>query len=378
MVFETFSANIGSSSNITTLNDETLITQVRGDANYKIITFSHDYQTTHSKAYIQFSFNGQVGEITFQISYYGSSYNNSLLNFLFYSLVVAGKQGTAFNHALFDVDDVQLKKQILYFEDVNLNENKIKGLAAPSEDKDGANKKYVDDKIKAIPAVDTSDLLKLNGSGAMTGNLQMGDHTITGRGDLKRLINEVASESLSRTDNGDKMEVNLNMNNNKINNLADPITGTDALNRKFGNRKYLKVDGSNEMKGNLDMNSSSIINLKDPLPSNSHYAATINFVNKTVSDNNATISTLIDSKINEVEDLNIKCAKQENVFSFVMDDDLFKEDDSDISKVGKVNKDFYDIDKETYQFNISYDGNIGYYSTRLGIDLKPLDLGEYT
>ena len=36
------------------------------------------------------------------------------------------------------------------------------------------------------------------------------------RGDLKREINQVASESLSRTDNGDKMEVNLNMNNNKI------------------------------------------------------------------------------------------------------------------------------------------------------------------
>ena len=87
---------------------------------------------------------------------------------------------------------------------------------------------------------------------------------------------------------------------------------------------------------------------------------------------------MIDSKINEVEDLNIKSAKHENVFSFVMDDDLFKEDDSDIRKVGKVNRDFYDIHKETYQFNISYDGNIGYYRTRLGIDLKPLDLGEYT
>ena len=87
---------------------------------------------------------------------------------------------------------------------------------------------------------------------------------------------------------------------------------------------------------------------------------------------------MIDSKIDQVEDLNIKAAKQENVFSFVVDDDLFKEDDSDITKVGKVQKDFYDIHKETYQFNINYDSSIGYYSTRLGIDLKPLDLGEYT
>ena len=132
------------------------------------------------------------------------------------------------------------------------------------------------------------------------------------------------------------------------------------------------------MEDPIDMGNYFITNVKDPLSINSHYATTVNFVNKTVSNNNATISKLIDSKINEVEDLNIKSAKQENVFSFVMDDDLFKEDDSDITKVGKVNKDFYDIHKETYQFNINLDGNIGYYSTRLGIDLKPLDLGEYT
>jgi len=61
-----------------------------------------------------------------------------------------------------------------------------------------------------------------------------------------------------------------------------------------------------------------------------------------------------------------------------MDDDLFKEDDSDITKVGKVDKDFYNPHKETYQFDISYESNIGYYSTRVGIDLKALDLGEFT
>jgi len=44
---------------------------------------------------------------------------------------------------------------------------------------------------------------------------------------------------------------------------------------------------------------------------------------------------------------------EENVFSFVMDDDLFKEDDSDITKVGKDDKDFYKIQKETYQFNVN-------------------------
>ena len=405
VVFETFSGtSFLSPSNITQLNNETLLQQVHGDVNFKIITFSHDYQTTHSKAYIQFSSNGQAGEITFQIRYYGSSYNNSLLYFFFYSRVILGKIGTYFDHALLDVDDVQYKNQILYFEDVNINDNKLKGLAAPSEDKDGANKKYVDDQIKAIPAVDTSDLLKLDGSRAMTGNLQMGDHTITGIRSSSAdnaALTVGASKSLYLPISGIRgMQGNLNMGGQSIVNLrpfveidsAQPAQDNQVIN--FGyfhtQRGYLKrlinevaSDALNRkspdpMLAPIDMGNNFITNVKDPLPTNSNYAVTVNFVNRTVSDNNTTISTLIDSKINEVEDLNIKAAKQENVFSFIMDDDLFKEDDSDIKKIGKVNKDFYDIHKETYQFNINYDSSIGYYSTRLGIDLKPLDLGEYT
>ena len=126
------------------------------------------------------------------------------------------------------------------------------------------------------------------------------------------------------------------------------------------------------------MGDNFITNVKDPKPANSQYAAPVNFVNKTISDNNTAIITLIDSKIKESEDLNIKGNNEENVFSFVMDDDLFKEDDSDITKVGTVDKDFYNIHKETYQFNINYDSNIGYYSTRTGIDLETLPLSEFT
>ena len=112
-VFETFSATIPSFSNITILNNETLTQQTDGDNNYRIITFSDDYQTTHTKAFMQFSSNGQAGDITFQIRYYGSSYDYSSLRFLFYSRVIAGRVGTSFDHTIFDVDDIQLK--IIFF-----------------------------------------------------------------------------------------------------------------------------------------------------------------------------------------------------------------------------------------------------------------------
>ena len=124
----------------------------------------------------------------------------------------------------------------------------------------------------------------------------------------------------------------------------------------IGSESLSRTDATDKMEVDLNMNSRNIKNLKDPGPSNSQYAATVNFANKTVSDNNTTISFLIDKKIEESEDLNIKGNNEENVFSFVMEKDLFKEDDSDITNVGKVD----------------------YFSTRLGIDLKALDLGEYT
>ena len=60
------------------------------------------------------------------------------------------------------------------------------------------------------------------------------------------------------------------------------------------------------MDGNLDMNENNIIGLKDPLPSNSQYAASVNFVNKSISDSNANVSKIIDSKIKEAEKFSIK------------------------------------------------------------------------
>ena len=132
------------------------------------------------------------------------------------------------------------------------------------------------------------------------------------------------------------------------------------------------------MEDDIDMANHSIIRLKDPKSSDSFHASNVNYVNRTISDNNAVINTLITDKISESEALNIKANRQDNEFSFVMDDDLFREDDDDITKVGKIDKDFYQIKKETYHFKIKYDSAIGYYSTRLTIDLKSLDLGEYT
>ena len=72
----------------------------------------------------------------------------------------------------------------------------------------------------------------------------------------------------------------------------------------------------------------------------------------------------------ESEEALIRAARRENVFERVMENDLFKEDGSDIHRVGSVNKDYHKVNKKTYLFRIDYDSQIGYYSTRLSIDLR--------
>ena len=63
-----------------------------------------------------------------------------------------------------------------------------------------------------------------------------------------------------------------------------------------------------------------------------------------------------------------------------MDDDEFKEDDDDIHKIGVENKDFHNINKKTYKFEIDYDPDEGdgEYSSRLSIDVVFLPTGSYT
>ena len=379
VVFELFSGISGISGisgSVTQLNNETLFQQVHGDDNYKIITFSHDYQTTHSKAFIQFTSNGQAGEITFQIRYYGPSYNNSTLNFLFFSRVLAGRVGTAFDDALFDVDDVQLTNQILYFEDVNLNGNKIKNIAHPTEDEDGANKKYVDDEIAKLPHSDNGTL-KLDGSRAMAGNLDMANHKIINAAvptededgaNKKYVDDEIAKLPHSDTgtlklDGSRTMTGNLNMGHYTITGIKSSSADNAALTVGGAKATYLPLSGNRAMQGTLDLSGNSIINIKDPNPSDNDHATSVNFVNKTI-DNRLKYS--------------VQSSDTSNAFQYVMDDPAGQfYDEDDIKGIKKTNKDYHKINKETYEMQLVLDSS-GYYSSRLGINMYTLPNGEYS
>ena len=515
-IFEIFTVNLLAGDYI---KDETLISQVYGDDHYNIITFSHQrIDNSYTKAYIQFSSDGQAGQIIFQIRYYGSQYDKNI-RFIFHTRVVSGKQSTSFNHNIFNVSDVDDNHEILYFENLNLNSNKINGLGDPVDDA-AVNKKYVDGEntkqniaINHNSQIIGNSLFHLDGSKKMTADLDMDGHNILSVKnltdhkvddaysdivkDLKSVVNkeylnqnflkikrndydlnqrviknsaphddrsydnntlvskafvdaEIAKLpkpdiDVLKLDGSKAMQGNLYMNNNEIKNLKDPVNDQDAGTKKYIDAEIsklpkpdtdiLKLDGSKAMTGALDMKNNgiknlkdpvnnqdagtkkwintqlntkagltytntqlakkldlsggnmagdinmannSIINLKEPGASDSNHAASVKFVNTIVNNSESSMINLINDKIKESEEGSIEVVQQENVFKQVMDDDEFKEDDNDIHKVGVRNKNFHLVNKKTYEFKIDYDSSLGYYSTRLSIDLIYLPVGSYT
>ena len=289
----------------------------------------------------------------------------------------------------------------------DLNQKVIKN-SAPHDDGSYDNntlvsKAFVDAEIAKLPKPDT-DVLKLDGSKAMTGNLDMGmknilnvdilnDYTNNSEKDrdLKSVVNKryLNTHFLKIMGKGDN---DFNLGGQIIKNCEPYYDGlfddNSLVSKAFVDAKIaklpkpatdvLKTDGSKAMNGNLDMANNSIINLKEPGASDSNHAASVKFANTIVNNSESGMINLINDKIKKSEEGSIEVVQQENVFKKVMDDDEFKEDDSDIHKVGVRNKNFHLVNKKTYEFNIDYDSSLGYYSTRLSIDLIYLPVGSYT
>ena len=222
-----------------------------------------------------------------------------------------------------------------------------------------ADQSYVDD-----------NFLNLDGSKSMTGNLNTDGNYIDG---LPELVEDDTSDETLAKIKGRAIDFSYFKKQRDY--LVRRMVEEDG--------DLLPKDGSESMEGNLNMTDSrgdkhSIIGLKDPQPSDSSYAASVNFVNTTVNGSNVIIKGVIDKKIQDSEERSIRAVQQENVFEKVMVDDLFILDDYDIHKVAVVDKDFHKVNQQTYQFKIDYDSKIGYYSTRLGVNVVYLPIGYYT
>ena len=268
------------------------------------------------------------------------------------------------------------------------------------------SKAFVDAEISKLPKPDT-DVLKLDGSKKMTGNLDMGDHSIIG-------IRSSSADNAALTVGGAKatyfpllgvrsMQGNLNMGGFAITNIKPFVEDdssqatSDAQKNEVINFGYFHTErgelkrlinsvssealnrkNPDPMENNIDMANHSIINLKETEDYQATYAVNVKFVANAIVDNNTTLQTEIDSKIKASEERSIQAVQRENVFEKVMVDDLFILDDDDIHKVAVVDKDFHKVNQQTDLFKIDYDSDMGYYSTRLGVNVVYLPIGYYT
>jgi len=168
-----------------------------------------------------------------------------------------------------------------------MNNNKIKGLARPTVDGDGTNKKYVDSEISKA---ETDQLLKLDGSRGMTGNLQMGDHTITGirsSSANNAALTVGASKSLHLPISGIRgtcMQGDLNMSRFSITNrkpfveiaCAQPAQDNEVINFGYFHTQRgesirlinaaLKRKNPDPIQSLINMGNNFITNVKDPVP----------------------------------------------------------------------------------------------------------------
>ena len=110
----------------------------------------------------------------------------------------------------------------------------------PTGGDQAVNKKYVDDEIKKLPLY-----VKKDGTIAMTGDLNMNGHKITGGGlptnqsdvankqyvDLE--IAKIPQSDYLRKDGSTPMTGNLDMGNKQIKSIAEPTDDTDAITKKY-------------------------------------------------------------------------------------------------------------------------------------------------
>ena len=219
--------------------------------------------------------------------------------------------------------------------DIRMNNNRIYGIGNVENDTSAVNRKYVNDELNKKPNTDT--VVLRDGSQTMTGNLDMNNQRIinvanpiseTDVVNKRYFVTHVNNIDLSdylKRDGTVSMTGNLDMSLNKIINCGQPTGARDVTNKAYVDSevgKTLKLDGSGVMTSVLDMNNQRIINLGNA--THNQDAITL----KQVNDGIATVST----ENNKYTDQQIAKShisthtNRKNVLSYAMDDGEFTED----------------------------------------------------
>ena len=240
---------------------------------------------------------------------------------------------------------------------IDMNGFSIDNLPLPTDPDHACNKHYIDQNF----------LNRLTG-GQIGGDLDMRGHSIkylkfdnsdSAAARVAELNSKADTSDLDdyfKLDGSKAMTGNLNMNNNRITKLLDPIFSDEPttlgyvsqLNNNLFN-SYLDLAGIRKMEGNLNMNNHVITNVKTPLNDS-------DAVNKGYHDNHS-----------------IQAAHpQKNALTFIMEDvdQTSSEYGIEIDKIDNYNDSFHSYNKKVIYLKLLKDGNN--YRSRIGYNIFKL------
>ena len=249
--------------------------------------------------------------------------------------------------------------------DINMNNNFLQNVATPTSSHQGANKGYCD-----------YNFLNKQKGGVLMGSLSMNQNDLfeipaPKYGSSAVNKNYVDAKSVGLPLSGGTLSGDLDMGENKIINLPTPTLEKDAANKSYVDSKIvpgLPLSGGT-LSGNLDMDENKIVQLKEP-------TAELDGANKHYVDckNNETINILEDKLLSA----HLTSNKIANVFKYLLDpDELSSERDIivnglvDFDQSPHTNKKAYDID-------LVYISGIRRYNSKIGVNLYPLPIGDYS
>ena len=151
--------------------------------------------------------------------------------------------------------------------------------------------------------------------------------------------------------------VDIDMTNKSITNLKFPSNQKDATSVEFVNKRlsetqkeYLKLDGTTSMSGDLNLNNNKIINLQTD-HRDSKSAVNVNFVENEIT----TLRNLVTQKIHESQITN--SGQKRDAFRYLMEDTDESSSENNIEVLGIV--DFsnspHQINKKAYQLKLLFE-----------------------
>ena len=286
------------------------------------------------------------------------------------------------NKGYCDYNFLSRQKGGVLMSSLSMNQNDLFEIPAPKYGNSAVNKNYVDGEITKI---DTTPFLKLDGTRAMTGNLDMGGKKIIGVGnptasfhstdavnfhsmvETLRGLRVGLNMSFVHLDGSEAMTGNLDMGNHSIQKVGEPVNSDDVATKNYVNAEighistpFLKLDGTRAMTGILNMNTHKISDVVIP-------EFDTDVVNKQYLENK-----LIES--------HLQPSGPSNIFHFLM---------NDTSKFSSIREiiigSFSDVEKVVHRLNkkalsilLQNDLQTVSYSARLGLDMTSLSVGDYT